>query len=178
MISFCSFKFTSFDESKCNWNQIQQDDCDLKPSTLNSIRTTIQTTIPSTSASTYSTTKLYSSPFLLNNLHETTNQKVISDQNSCDSSQLNSSWECSNDSKNNSKCTKNCGNGGYERKKCLCDRRSCSWIRDSLECDVNTSIEPFTEVPDDPSTTDILRSFIQSMKLINKGEINVNFQLR
>ena len=116
------------------------------------------------------------------NPHETNDLIQTSEQKSCDLIPLNSSWKCSNTSKNHSICTKKCNNGSYERKKCICDRHYCSWIRINLGCDATTSSDmsdaTSPEISDDANTRDVLRSFIQSLRLINKGEINVNFQLR
>ena len=105
------------------------------------------------------------------------NQGETTDQKSCDLIQMNSSWFCSNTSKNHSTCVKKCNNGSYERKKCICDRHNCSWIRQNFGCDSITSSDT-SEISDESKTSDFLRSFIQSLRLINKGEINVNLQLR
>ena len=176
--SVLSFKFTSYDESKCGWKQIKQDDCDVEQITQNSISTTVETIIKSTAVtSTYSTTTLLATNTPFQNQHETSDIIQTSDQKSCDLIPMNSSWKCSNTSKKHSICVKNCNNGSYERKKCICDRHNCSWVRQNFGCDANTS-SGTSENLDESYISDVLRSFIQSLRLINKGEINVNFQLR
>ena len=135
-------------------------------------------------STTYSTVTSSTSATLLYNSHENSDPNIISDQTStsdkksCDSSQLNSSWICSNAQKKHSVCVRNCENGGYERTKCVCYRNNCSWIRQDFECDDEASLGKSTGISNGSNTTDFLRSFIESLKFINKGEIFVNFQLR
>jgi len=101
----------------------------------------------------------------------------ISEQKSCNSDEINSEWKCSNGASNYSSCVRNCAEGSNERKKCICQRSNCSWFQKS-ECASLNSTMTQSSISGDQLNSDFLRSIIHYLRLVNKGEINVNFHLR
>ena len=134
------------------------------------------TSSPTTSPSTMKPSSTTNSPI---NQQEVDNLFSVSHNQSCDLNEIDSSWSCSNASNNHSLCIKKCHNGISEHKKCICKRTNCSWAFKNKDC-LLTGYEPTTDVSgnQDQFSSEILRSLIQYLKLVNKGQINVNFRLR
>lgn len=174
-LSGLRFQFKSVDEANCSWYQIRGKSCSSESLEDSKVNKTIETSFLS---KIIATTPLLKTGISLIKTPETSfNSNVIRiKQKKCSHSELNFTWKCSKALNHRSICVKKCENGGKERKKCICSRDKCSWSRKSLQCDTNSLSGSSAEISE--KQYNFLKFFIQNLKLINKGEININFQLR
>ena len=177
---------TTFDYSQCTWEKLEQVDCANSTTQTTYLVQSTSTSIASsfTSSTTSPSPVIFTESVLEKSEIEQSNSAMsILKPLVCDPEGLDTTWNCSNAFNQHSLCIKTDVFGNKQLKRCTCRNNFCSWKQKNHESrllESNSFQSNLSSTLKGEKTnlySDSLASIIEQLHFVNKGEINVKFEL-